>query len=76
MAKHEKFHYKSLDEVLAKCRELDITLPFSDDTSILATKLKIRNITLPNRLGSAPMEGADSTIDGSPSEFGNHPKVH
>ena len=69
MAKHEKFHYKSLDEVLAKCRELDITLPFSDDTSVLATKLKIRNITLPNRLGSAPMEGADSTLDGSPSEM-------
>ncbi|MBQ0070852.1 MAG: hypothetical protein KBS81_03200 [Spirochaetales bacterium] len=67
MAKHEKFHYKSLSEIQDKCKELGITLPFAEDTHILATPLKVRNITFPNRLGSAPMEGADSDEKGSPT---------
>lgn len=66
---HEKFHYKSLEEVQAKAQELGLTLPFAKDTHILATPLTVRNITFPNRLGIAPMEGADSTPDGSPSEY-------
>ena len=69
MAKHEKFHYKTLEEVQAKCKELGITLPFAENTSALAQPLRVRQITLPNRLGSAPMEGTDSTPDGSPSEM-------
>ncbi|MGN0907430.1 MAG: hypothetical protein ACI4NM_09805 [Bullifex sp.] len=69
MAHHEKFHYRTLDEVKAKCIELGITLPFAADTSSLSAPLKVGNITLNNRLGSAPMEGADSLPDGSPSEM-------
>ena len=68
MSNHEKFHYKTLEEVKAKCNELGVYIPFANDTSILANKLSIRNITLQNRLGSAPMEGSDSTLDGSPSD--------
>ena len=66
---HERFHYKSLDEVQAKAQELGLHLPFAADTRALAAPLKVRNITLPNRLGVAPMEGADSLPDGSPSEY-------
>lgn len=66
---HEKFHYKSLEEVQAKAAELGITLPFAQDTSVLAQPLTFANVTLPNRLGTAPMEGADSLDDGSPSEY-------
>ena len=69
MAKHERFHYKNLEEIKAKCEELNVSIPFASDTSILATKLEFDNICLNNRLGSAPMEGADSTLDGSPSEM-------
>ena len=69
MAAHEKFHYRTLEEVKAKCSELGITLPFADDTSALAAPLKVRNITFSSRVGSAPMEGADSTPEGSPSEM-------
>ena len=69
MAAHEKFHYKTLDDVKAKCQELGFTLPFANDTKILSTPLKVGNITLNNRLGSAPMEGADSLPDGSPSDY-------
>lgn len=67
MAKHEKYHYKSLNEIQEKCKELGITLPFAEDTHILATPLRVRNITFQNRLGSAPMEGADSDELGSPT---------
>lgn len=66
---HEKFHYKTLEEVLKKAAELNLALPFAKDTKILATPLKFGNVTLPNRMGIAPMEGADSLPDGSPSEY-------
>ena len=69
MAAHEKFHYKTLDDVKAKCTELGFSLPFAETTKILSTPLRVGNITLSNRLGSAPMEGADSLPDGSPSDY-------
>lgn len=56
---HERFHYKSLAEVKEKASELGVSLPFAEDTTILAQPLKVRDITFPNRLGIAPMEGAD-----------------
>ncbi len=64
---HERFHYKSLDEVLAKARELGVSLPFAEDTRVLAEPVVFDGVTLKNRLGTAPMEGADSLPDGSPS---------
>lgn len=69
MMAHEKFHYRTLEEVQEKAAELHLHLPFAADTHRLAEPLTVRNITLPNRLGIAPMEGADSLPDGSPSEY-------
>lgn len=66
---HEKFHYKSLEGVMAAAGELNLHLPFAKDTKVLAEPLKVRNLYLPNRLGIAPMEGADSLPDGSPSGY-------
>lgn len=66
---HEKFHYRTLEEVQKKAAELNLHLPFAEDTHILAQPLTVRNLTLQNRLGIAPMEGADSLPDGSPSEY-------
>lgn len=66
---YEKFHYKTLEAILQKARELNVYLPFAADTKILAAPLNITHITLHNRLGIAPMEGADSLPDGSPSEY-------
>jgi 2,4-dienoyl-CoA reductase-like NADH-dependent reductase (Old Yellow Enzyme family) len=66
---HEKFHYKSLEEVKSKAAELNLHLPFSTDTKILAAPIQVRNVVLPNRMGIAPMEGADSLPDGSPSDY-------
>src|SRR5699024_9326050 len=40
-----------------------------NDTRVLAQPLTVGSVTFPNRLGVAPMEGADSLPDGSPSEY-------
>ena len=66
---HEKFHYKTLEDIKAKAGELGVHLPFAQNTSVLATPVSFDNITLRNRMGIAPMEGADSTPEGSPSEY-------
>lgn len=67
--KHEKFTYKSLDEIKAKAAELGVYLPFAADTHVLTTEAAFGNVTLKNRMGIAPMEGADALPDGSPSEL-------
>lgn len=67
--KHEKFTYKSLEEIQAKAEELGVCLPFAMDTEALKEPLSFGNVTLPNRMGIAPMEGADGLADGSPSKL-------
>ena len=66
---HERFHYKTLEDIRAKETELGITLPFAENTRVLAQPLTVGDITFYNRLGIAPMEGADSAPDGSPTEY-------
>ena len=65
---HIKFHYHSVEEIQTEAKKLDVYLPFAEDTRVLSAPLYVRNITFPNRLGIAPMEGSDSLLDGSPSE--------
>lgn len=65
----ERFHYKTLEEVKELAEELKVYLPFSSSTDILKTPLKVGNVTFHNRMGIAPMEGADSLEDGSPSDY-------
>ena len=67
--KHERFHYRSLDDVRAELDKLSVRLPLSDNVSVLASPVTFGGHTLHNRLGIAPMEGADSLPDGSPSEL-------
>ena len=66
---HERFHYKTLEEVKRKAIELGVSLPFAEDTRVLAQPLIAQGVAFANRLGVAPMEGADSTPDGSPSAY-------
>ena len=65
----ERFHYKTLEEVKERAEELKVYLPFSSSTDILKTPLIVGNVTFHNRMGIAPMEGADSLEDGSPSDY-------
>lgn len=66
---HGRFNYKSKDELLAKARGLGLDLPFADDISPLLEPKNLGGFIVPNRLAVQPMEGYDSTADGSPSEL-------
>ncbi len=65
----EKFSWRSPEEIQRRGREVGVNLPMSSDTSICGMPLSVGELTLNNRLGIAPMEGADSLADGSPSEL-------
>lgn len=66
---HEKFHYRTREELEKKAEELGVHIPLAKDTSVLSTPCKAKSVIFSNRLGVAPMEGADSLPDGSPSEM-------
>ncbi len=63
----QKFKYSSIDELKTRLEELDITLPFSEDTAILKQPLVIGDKLIPNRMVIHPMEGADGTAEGKPT---------
>ena len=69
MSKHEKFQFKSQEELISKIKELGLTIGLEEDLSILRGKVKIGNKYAPNALAVLPMEGCDSHPDGSPSEL-------
>ena len=64
---HERFRYKTKDDLLLKAKELDLDLPFIDDISLLLKPAVLKGHTINNRLVVQPMEGYDSEDDGSPS---------
>lgn len=66
---HEKFHYKSIQEVKDRAAQLGMQLPFAETTDVLKTPLCFGMAMVSNRMGIAPMEGADSLPDGSPSDY-------
>lgn len=66
---HEKFHYKTLEEVRKRAEELGVRLPFAENTGALARPMEAGGARFRNRLGIAPMEGADSTPAGAPSDY-------
>lgn len=51
------------------CEEAKVTIPYSEDTSVLATPIKVKNKTLHNRIVYQAMEGCDGTKDGIPDEL-------
>lgn len=67
--KRERFTYKNPDEIKAKAKELKVHLPFAENTEALRKQGRFGNVTLKNRMGIAPMEGADALPDGAPSEL-------
>lgn len=66
---HEKFHYQSIQDVQDKMQELGVSFPLSNNIGILGEKLEVAGHTIANRIAIQPMEGADSTPDGRPSEY-------
>jgi len=66
---HERFRYKTKEELLKKAKDLDLNLPFSDDISPWLDTASFDGFSIPNRLVVQPMEGYDSEPDGSPSDL-------
>lgn len=69
MAPHEKFHFRTLDELRTRIAELGLDLPLDEDVSILAEPVQIGNLIAPNRLIVHPMEGCDGTREGQPDKL-------
>lgn len=51
------------------CEEANVTLPHTENISVLATPLKVKNKTLHNRIVYQAMEGCDGTREGTPDEL-------
>lgn len=67
--KHEKFKFKSINELLGKAKELGLQLPYSEDAGILLQPTLVSGKQIPNRLVVQPMEGFDGKKNGSPGEL-------
>ena len=64
---HERFRYKTKDELKENARLLGLELPFSEDISPLFTPVSFNGFSVSNRFVVQPMEGYDSENEGSPS---------
>ena len=53
----------------ASTADLPNSIPFAEDTSILAKGIKLGTHTLANRICYQPMEGCDGTREGAPDEL-------
>jgi 2,4-dienoyl-CoA reductase (NADPH2) len=66
---HERFRYRTKDDLQGKAKDLGFDLPYSDDISPLFQPYQLARFSIANRLVVQPMEGYDSENDGSPSEL-------
>ena len=65
------FRYHTLDDLRADIERLGLSIPVSEDLSVLGETLTLPhgNVTLENRLTVHPMEGFDAETDGAPSDY-------
>lgn len=61
--------YMKAEDFKAQNEELGLNMPYSDDVSVFAEKIRIKNKVIPNRLACQAMEGCDGTAGGSPDEL-------
>jgi 2,4-dienoyl-CoA reductase (NADPH2) len=66
---HERFRFKNKEELISKAIQLGLELPFTEDISSLLSPVTIGDQKILNRLVIQPMEGYDSTENGSPSDL-------
>jgi 2,4-dienoyl-CoA reductase-like NADH-dependent reductase (Old Yellow Enzyme family) len=66
---HERFHFKTLDELRSRAEELELDLEFDEDLSPLSRRVQIGAHLAPNALIVHPMEGCDGERDGRPGKL-------
>lgn len=69
MESHERFKFKTIEQIQEKVAELGLEIPFEKDLSTLFDKVKIGKHALPNRFAVHPMEGFDADMTGSPQDL-------
>jgi 2,4-dienoyl-CoA reductase-like NADH-dependent reductase (Old Yellow Enzyme family) len=69
LSSHERFHYRSLGELLSAIEKLGLSIPLAEETVHLAEPLLIGGKSIPNRIVAQPMEGADGTAEGKPGDL-------
>jgi 2,4-dienoyl-CoA reductase (NADPH2) len=69
MTEHERFEFRTPDDLRRRIQELQLDLELDDDFQPLFTSLKVGRHTLPNRFVVLPMEGCDGRADGAPDEL-------
>jgi 2,4-dienoyl-CoA reductase (NADPH2) len=67
--KHDRFHYKKLEDIQKELSRLCLRLPFDEDVSILGQRVISGRLSVPNRFVAQPMEGFDASTDGTPQEL-------
>jgi 2,4-dienoyl-CoA reductase-like NADH-dependent reductase (Old Yellow Enzyme family) len=63
------FKFRSIDEIEAECRRLNLDLRFDNDLSPLFRPVQVGPLRTGNSLCIQPMEGCDGTLDGRPGEL-------
>ena len=66
---HNRFHYRTIEEVKKDLADLHLQLPFDDNVKVLGEPVKTGRLSVPNRFIAQPMEGFDATTDGTPQEL-------
>jgi 2,4-dienoyl-CoA reductase-like NADH-dependent reductase (Old Yellow Enzyme family) len=66
---HERFNFRDRASLEEKIARLGLEIPLADDISPLLRPLTVGATTLPNRLVTLPMEGADAGPDGGPTDL-------
>lgn len=66
---HKKFNYKSLEDIIRESKKLNVELPLSKNIEALGKEIYVNGTKLANRIGIQPMEGADSSIEGNPTDL-------
>ena len=66
---HERFHYKSLNDLKTAMSAAGADFPLSENTSVLAAPYKFASHSAANRILFQPMEASDSEDDGSPGDM-------
>jgi 2,4-dienoyl-CoA reductase (NADPH2) len=69
LTQHEIFSFQTLDQLKESVKELKLKIEFDNDIDVLLEPVTLNGIKLRNRLTVHPMEGADGTPTGSPSEL-------
>jgi len=69
MAKHERFHYRTVEEIAADVERLGLDLGLQDRLEPLFKPVPVGGLVAPNSMAVHPMEGCDGTREGAPDEL-------